>query len=165
MTPTPSDITRFALHCHDGVALRAEQLNPSNPARGAVVLCHPHPLHGGNMYSHVVGGLFTSLPAQGLTTLRFNFRGTSGSEGRHDGGRAERLDVQAAIEHLVGTSEAPGRPVVVIGYSFGALVGLSVDDPAVAVWVAIAPPLTMASPDRLEAAATTDKPKHLLVGS
>ena len=40
--------------------------------------------------------------ALGLTTLRFNFRGVGGSTGTHGGGVAERVDVEAAIDHLRG---------------------------------------------------------------
>ena len=168
MTNTQPNVNRFALHCHDGVALRAEMIEAAEPGHAAAVLCHPHPLHGGNMYSHVIGGLFTGLPQQGISTLRFNFRGTSGSEGRHDGGIAERLDVLAAIEHFE-QPEQEAQPVILIGYSFGALVSLSVQHRSVAGWIAIAPPLS-ATPadsalDTLQATASSPGPKHIAVGT
>ena len=168
MTNTQPNVNRFALHCHDGVALRAEMIEAAEPGHAAAVLCHPHPLHGGNMYSHVIGGLFTGLPRQGISTLRFNFRGTSGSEGRHDGGNAERLDVLAAIEHFEH-AEAEAQPVILIGYSFGALVSLRVQHRSIAGWIAIAPPLS-ATPadsaiDSFQATTSSQGPKHIVVGS
>src|SRR5918911_5727743 len=45
-----------------------------------MVLCHPHPLHGGNMYSNVVSVVAQALWQRDVTTLRFNFRGTLGRE-------------------------------------------------------------------------------------
>jgi alpha/beta superfamily hydrolase len=53
-----------------------------------------------------------------FTTLRFNFRGVGASEGLHDDGRAEVGDVAAAADYARGL--APDRPLVLIGYSFGA---------------------------------------------
>jgi len=53
-----------------------------------VVLCHPHPLHGGNMYSNVISAVAEALWQHDVSTLRFNFRGTGGSTGSHGGGEA-----------------------------------------------------------------------------
>ena len=70
----------------------------------------------------------------GLVALRFNFRGVGLSTGSHDEGIGERGDAQAALEWL---EEAyPELPLVVGGFSFGSLVGLSVgveDDRVVAL--------------------------------
>src|SRR5881409_4358643 len=38
-----------------------------------VVLCHPHPLHGGNMYSNVISAVAEALWQHDVSTLRFNF--------------------------------------------------------------------------------------------
>ena len=46
-----------------------------------VVICHPHPLHGGNMDNNVVLALALGLAQEGFVTLRFNFRGVGGSQG------------------------------------------------------------------------------------
>lgn len=162
-------VRRLAIECDDGVALRAELALPVGlPVRAGAVLCHPHPLHGGSMYSHIVGALFDGLPAVGVAALRFNFRGTSGSEGRHDGGRAEQLDVVAAIEAVVNltTDDKGGSPVPVllVGYSFGGDVALAVGHPRVGAWMAIAPPLRVV-PSEMMAAATDSRPKHIVTGS
>ena len=178
MTNPLADIERFAVHTADGVGLRAELLEAApdaGPARALAVICHPHPLHGGNMHNHVVSGLFTGLPSVGVATLRFNFRGTSGSEGRHGGGVSERLDVEAAVEAALGRMDPAGGdgepqrsgstpPVLLIGYSFGALVALSVDHGAVAAWLAVAPPLAMVDPDDL-VAGRDPRPTVIAAGS
>jgi uncharacterized protein len=94
-----------------------------DPRRVAVV-CHPHPLFGGTMHNKVVFQLAKTLHLHGAPVLRFNFRGAGLSEGRHDRGRGETGDVQAAIDYLA--TEFPGKPILLAGFSFGAYVGLLV---------------------------------------
>jgi hypothetical protein len=94
---------------------------PSSPAMG-VVLCHPHPLYGGEMHNTIVAALAETLQHAGIMTLRFNFRGVGQSQGTHGHGEAEVADVQAAVTALLGHHAVP--TVVVAGYSFGAMVGL-----------------------------------------
>jgi alpha/beta superfamily hydrolase len=88
----------------------------------AAVVCHPHPLFGGTMHNKVVYQAAKSLDALGLTVLRFNFRGTGMSEGKHDRGQGELGDVRAALDFLA--SEFPNIPLLVAGFSFGCWVGL-----------------------------------------
>lgn len=154
-------IARFALTTADGVDLRAELALPTEPVRATAVVCHPHPLHGGNMYGNVVETLFRALPNAGVATVRFNFRGTSGSDGRHDNGRAERFDVEAAVAHLA--TDHADLPLLLAGYSFGADVALAVDHTAVSAWLGVAPPLRIVS--RAEQVALDDetRPGHLVV--
>ena len=63
-----------------------------------VVICHPHPLHGGNMDNNVVLALALGLVEEGFVTLRFNFRGVSGSEGEHTAGEMEFQEVLGALD-------------------------------------------------------------------
>lgn len=93
------------------------------PRRVAVV-CHPHPLFGGTMHNKVVFQLAKTLHLHGAPVLRFNFRGAGLSEGRHDKGRGESGDVEAALNYLA--TEFPGKPILLAGFSFGAYVGLRV---------------------------------------
>jgi hypothetical protein len=90
----------------------------------AALLCHPHPLGGGTMHNKVVYHAMKAMnnPAWGLglPVLRFNFRGTGLSEGKHDG-EAETGDVLAALHWL---ENAYNRPIVVAGFSFGAAMAL-----------------------------------------
>lgn len=113
------------------------------------------------MHASVIDGLFDALPAVGVPVLRFNFRGVQGSDGRHDHGNAERLDVAAAIEHAVEQrSDAPAR---LIGWSFGADLALATSHPAVDGWVAIAPPLRVIDVADMPAGSDA-RPKHLIIG-
>ena len=90
-----------------------------------VVVCHPHPLYGGDMDNPVVLTVTDACARQGLATLRFNFRGVGGSRGTWDEGRGEQDDVRAALDHLRGRLGAPAR-LALAGYSFGAAMALAV---------------------------------------
>jgi alpha/beta superfamily hydrolase len=91
----------------------------------AAVVCHPHPLGGGTMNNKVVYHAMKVLndPQWGLgwPVLRFNFRGTGLSHGAYDG-KAEAGDVLAALDWLENEYR---RPLVVVGFSFGAMMALS----------------------------------------
>jgi uncharacterized protein len=122
---TAHDSRNFFL---EGPAGRLEAIlwTPAAVARPplAAVVCHPHPLFGGTMHNKVVYQTAKSLDALGIPVLRFNFRGAGLSAGEHDRGRGEQDDVQAALDFL--TTEFPGLPLLVAGFSFGSLVGLRV---------------------------------------
>jgi len=143
------DIEMLQLHTADGLVLEGEICVPDD-ASAAVVLAHPHPLHGGSMRSLVTSELFRNLPGRGLAVLRFNFRGVEGSEGVHGGGRGEQADVAVAIETIA--SRTPARPLVLAGWSFGADVSLAVLDERLAGWFLMAAPLRILEPPELVAA-------------
>ncbi len=126
----------------DGLRLQAEMATPDN-STWAAVLAHPHPEHGGNMNNAVIKALFAGLPTHGATVLRFNFRGVDGSEGEHQQGRFERLDVHAALDTMAQMLDRSIQGIIVVGYSFGADVALTVDHLAAGGWLAIAPPLSL----------------------
>ena len=107
-----------------GIALEARATVP-NGARAGVVLCHPHPLYGGDMDSHVVLRAAEACVARNVATLRFNFRGVGGSTGKHDDGHGEQEDVRAALAELRHRLPAGGA-VALAGYSFGAAVAAAV---------------------------------------
>lgn len=89
-----------------------------NGGRG-VVITHPHPLYGGTMRNPVVETIQAAYQLNGYATLRFNFRGVGGSQGRFDNGIGEQDDVRAAIASV----QAKGADAVdLAGYSFGAWV-------------------------------------------
>jgi alpha/beta superfamily hydrolase len=127
-------VRSLSLHTSDGQALAADIAEAEGPAIGAVVICHPHPLYGGNRFNVVVDALFTALPRAGFTTIRFDFRAV------HADGVGERLDVVAALDAVAGTD----LPLFVAGYSFGGLVALTTDDARIAAIVAVAAPLSPA---------------------
>jgi len=142
----------------DGVALEAEFAAPTDvPIRAAMVLCHPHPQYGGTMRSIVISALFEALPRSGVACLRFNFRGVEGSAGAHDEGRAEQLDVRAAVDAL--SVALPDQALFLTGWSFGADMALSTLHDHIVGWYAIAPPLRFASD--FSAVANDARPKLL----
>ena len=126
-----------------------------------VVLCHPHPLHGGNMYSNVVYGVAKALWEHDVATLRFNFRGTGASQGVHGGGDTEGEDVAAAVTYLLSCQTV--STLAVLGYSFGAGVGLlaGAADPRVTALIGVAPPVVRRDFSPL---LTCPKPKLFVVG-
>lgn len=129
----------------DGPRLEAVASVPTTPA-GGLVMCHPHPLYGGDMDNPVVIRAVEVAQAAGLATLRFNFRGAGTSEGTHDRGAGERDDVRAALTALAKLVPA-GRPCALAGYSFGAWVSAQVamaDPPfPITALALVAPPLGM----------------------
>jgi uncharacterized protein len=115
MVPDPAQ----TLTTQDGVELEA-RLELPLALHGGVVVCHPHPLYGGDMENPVVVRVDEVCGALGLATLRFNFRGVGRSTGVHGDGMAEQLDVEAALSRLA--SAVGTRPLALAGYSFGASV-------------------------------------------
>lgn len=91
-----------------------------------VVLCHPHPLYGGDMHNNVITAVARALEERGLATLRFNFRGVGGSQGSFANGIGEQDDARAALAWLAGQEEIDPSRRGIFGYSFGGLVALSV---------------------------------------
>ncbi|MDO8568389.1 MAG: hypothetical protein Q7R57_06715, partial [Dehalococcoidales bacterium] len=86
----------------------------------AVVICHPHPLHGGNMDNNVVVSVFEALLEASFIPFKFNFRGVGGSEGEHGDGNGEREDVSATIDFVGGQREVDAARMGLAGYSAGA---------------------------------------------
>jgi len=97
--------------------LQVQRDQPEGGSRGAAVIAHPHPLHGGTMDNKVVQTLARAFVQCGWTALRFNFRGVGASEGSYDEGRGELQDLLAVAEAL-----APTGPLALAGFSFGAFV-------------------------------------------
>jgi alpha/beta superfamily hydrolase len=125
-----------------GIALDARVAVPPG-ARAGVVLCHPHPLYGGDMDSAVVVRATGACAERKLATLRFNFRGVGASTGEHDDGKGEQEDVRTALADL-RRRLPPGAPLAVAGYSFGAAVAAAVaEETALAGLALIAPPLRL----------------------
>jgi alpha/beta superfamily hydrolase len=125
-----------------GPSLEA-RLGVVDAARGGIVMCHPHPLYGGDMDNPVVVRAVEVAREAGLSTVRFNFRGVGGSKGSHDEGRGEQDDVRAALATL--RTAVPHGSLGLAGYSFGAWVASRVAESAAdldAVCL-IAPPVKM----------------------
>ncbi len=84
---------------------------------GLVIICHPHPVHGGTMDNKVVTTLMRTYRDLGVHALRFNFRGVGCSEGSFDNAAGELDDLLAVIAwakaHLSNAS------ILMAGFSFG----------------------------------------------
>jgi uncharacterized protein len=130
----------------------------------AVIVCHPHPLYGGNMDNNVVYSLSQTLTQASLVAFRFNFRGVGGSQGEFGQGIGEREDVEAAISFVSTVTEVDVERIGLAGYSAGAGFALPVgcNDELVKALAAISPPVPMFNFDSLK---SCPKPKLLISAS
>lgn len=129
-----------------------------------VVVAHPHPLHGGSMDVSLVRRIAGELVQRGMVVLRFNFRGVGNSEGTFQGGDGEVSDVAAAVLALGSRPDVNRAQRALVGYSFGAWVGLRhfANDPRLHGFVAVAMPPWHQSPQLLR---DDDRPKYFIAGS
>jgi len=99
--------------------LKIQGLLEEHPGEKGVVVTHPHPLYGGDMFNHVVEAVCQAYADKGYTSLRFNFRGVGLSEGEYDNGVGEQDDVMAALDYVSALGK---NEIDLAGYSFGAWV-------------------------------------------
>jgi alpha/beta superfamily hydrolase len=129
-------------------------------ARAAVV-APPHPEYGGSMDNPVVNELAYAFHQEGLASVRFNWRGVGGSQGRVTGDlSAGEVDYRAAVDHVAATHPFP---VTGAGYSFGAAVAIRValDDARVRNLVLVSPPVRLIESLPLE---KLGRPIRVIVG-
>jgi len=107
---------RLYFQCGD---LKLEGLFGEGKSSKGVVITHPHPLYGGDMYNNIVETITRAYRQAGYTTLRFNFRGVGASDGSYGKGVGEQKDVAAAISFL---KDRGCEEIHLAGYSFGAWV-------------------------------------------
>ena len=72
-----------------------------------------------NKVAHTLARAFLRL---GFSALRFNFRGTEGSEGSYDNGEGELDDALAALAWMRDSN--PALPIWLAGFSFGAAIAV-----------------------------------------
>jgi alpha/beta superfamily hydrolase len=116
---------RIESHMIVGPAGRLEALleEPEHDEpREAILVCHPHPKHGGTMHNKVVYRIARGLRKAGAVVLRFNFRGVNLSEGEYAHGVGELEDARAALAWL--RERYPQLPYSLAGFSFGSRVAL-----------------------------------------
>jgi alpha/beta superfamily hydrolase len=133
MKTTPVEITSGVLKL-EGELYLPDGEQPSS----MVVVCHPHPLYGGDMHNNVVSIVARAAVDHGLVALVFNFRSVGRSQGSHDGGIGERDDARAALEYARSLDGV--QAVALAGYSFGAGVSAHVVDESVAAVCLVALP-------------------------
>ena len=105
-----------------GLTIEGVLSTPNDAASksGVVVVCHPHPILGGDMDSPLVVAICNAIGQHDLATLRFNFRGVKGSEGQFSNGPGERDDLAAAMAAMSRWPGIDRKRMGVAGYSFGA---------------------------------------------
>jgi alpha/beta superfamily hydrolase len=89
-------------------------------SRGVALVAHPHPLFGGTLENKVAQTLAKTFVELGYVALRPNFRGVGASQGEHDAGQGEAVDLLAILDYARARFHA-GAPVLA-GFSFGAYV-------------------------------------------
>jgi len=120
--------------------LSIEGLISQGSAPRGVIITHPHPQYGGDMYNPVVESIGHAYQRKGMTTLRFNFRGVGSSEGSFGDGIGEGEDVLAAVRYL---REKGQDQIDLTGYSFGAWVNAHIapGDAAINTMTMVSPPV------------------------
>ncbi len=115
----------------------------------AIVVCHPHPQHGGTMHNKVVYRVARGLRKSGAVVLRFNYRGVNLSEGEYGNGAGEIDDAKAALAWL--RERYPDLPYSLAGFSFGSRIVLHIGcaDPGVRRAIAVGFPTTYKNRDYL----------------
>src|SRR5262245_34196800 len=118
-------------------------LTVATDSRRAGIVCHPHPLYGGNLHNPIVRAIESGMQQAGITTLRFNFRGVGESVGSYDHGRGEVDDLRHASEFLQTTVAV--EKLVLAGYSFGAMMALTAAETIenLESLILVAPPLAL----------------------
>ena len=158
-TVLPAQRRAVTLDTADSLRLTGAIALPEGSPPKATLLCvHPLPTHGGSIDSHLLRKADWRLPAlAGIAVVRFNTRGTAGSEGTFDGGDKERLDLAAALD-LVEHEDLPSPWLM--GWSFGSELALmyGADDPSVAGAILLSPPLKRAGDADLAKWARAGKP-------
>ncbi len=97
-------------------------LSDKKAGHKGVIVTHPHPLYGGDMYNDVVEALVRVYKQSGYTTLRFNFRSVENRRD-YDNGIGEQQDVLAALSYLLNSGITE---IDLAGYSFGTWINAKV---------------------------------------
>ena len=93
------------------------QPSPGEAPYPGVVVCHPHPLFGGDMNSSVVIAICSALSDRGIASLRFNFRQSAEGEKLNE---TSVRDVETGLQMFDGWEMVNSVRLGVVGYSFGA---------------------------------------------
>ena len=122
----------------DGLKLEG-LLNKSKSTKG-VVITHPHPLYGGDMYNNVVESIKKVYREKEYTTFRFNFRGVGESRGNYDNDQGEQVDLRSALSFIASTGI---HQVELAGYSYGAWINslAACKDASIKNIVLVSPPV------------------------
>lgn len=117
MIPGPSGKLQAVIHQGDAEGRLAAR-------QWLVILCHPHPVHGGTMDNKVVTTLMRTYRDLGIHVLRFNFRGVGKSEGTFDNAIGELDDLRAMVDWC--RQRLPASNLLLAGFSFGSSIAAQV---------------------------------------
>ncbi|MFC1978588.1 alpha/beta hydrolase [Chloroflexota bacterium] len=128
-----------------------------------VVVCHPHPLYGGDMHNSVVDAVYQELENRSVIALRFNFRGVGNSGGLVADSAGNLNDVGAAIDYLLTVESVDTERIGLVGYSYGGSIVLcyAPNDERIRAIATISPAMTPISSDSI---IKYDKPKYFISG-
>jgi alpha/beta superfamily hydrolase len=144
----------------DGVVTMPPETSVPVPG---VVVCHPHPVFGGNMDNAVVIYICELLSQAGFASIRFNFRSVGKGSAAVTDAMEEQEDVEAALNMLKNWHGVKRDRMGLVGYSFGASVilkGLKRYKAAKAL-VFISPP---SSAVQSEVLGREKRPRLIIVG-
>lgn len=122
--------------------LEGRYTQSTNRKAPAVLVLHPHPVHGGTMNNKVVYSAYKSFVNIGFTALRVNFRGVGKSQGEFDNGIGELTDAATALDWLQ-LHNPLAQSFIVAGFSFGSWIGMQLimRRPEINYFISIAPPV------------------------
>ncbi len=134
MIPGPAGLLQSVLH-------QGNENGVFSSRNWLVILCHPHPVHGGTMENKVVTTLMRTYRDLGIHVLRFNFRGVGKSEGTFDNAIGERDDLRAVVTWA--NEVLPDAGLLLAGFSFGSSIAaqISYEVPGLLHLTLVAPPV------------------------
>lgn len=124
------------------VAGMGESASENGEQKFVGIICHPHPLHQGNMDNKVVTTILRAWRNLGLATIRFNFRGVGKSTGTYGEGVGEIEDLKAVEAWVL--KKQPSAAIWLGGFSFGTFVATAVaaeQGTQISALLTIAPPV------------------------
>jgi alpha/beta superfamily hydrolase len=166
-TVLPSVRTPFTFHTSDGQSLVGEVSAPTGEVSATLLMLHPNPTGGGMMDSHIYKKAANRLPDMaGIRIVRFNTRGTTSeagtSSGTYDDGRAEKFDVEAAINYCF--DELKVEELWIVGWSFGTELALChARDKRIKGLILLSPPLMKVDQSDLQFWAEDGRPITALI--
>ena len=139
--PFPEEREEFLLRGPAGaLECISEVPEKDDEVPATIVICHPHPQHGGTMHNKVVTIVERSMRELGLRTVLFNYRGVGLSEGSYDDGYGETDDLFSVIEWV--RRARPEDDLWLGGFSFGAYVSLrAAQNVKLGQLISVAPPV------------------------
>lgn len=139
--PFPSEREEFLLRGPAGaLECIADVPEDREEVPATIIVCHPHPQHGGTMHNKVLTIIERSMRELGLRTVLFNFRGVGESEGSFDDGYGETDDLFSVIEWI--RRARPDDDLWLGGFSFGAYIALrAAQNVQLGQLISVAPPV------------------------